>query len=264
MPSSLHRQWIYGLHRKAWTALGIGLPLAIFVTWSCLGTLLMPLPVIIHELGHAITAWAFGCPAVPAFDFRYGGGLTTHYSQIRPLLIVPLGLIAYLGYLVHRDTRRLALVLLLAMVYLALAFTGGWEVVAKAMGHGFELLFAVIFLFRAATGVGIILPAERPLYAMLGFWFTFHNFRFAHGLLTSAEAKAQYAAAKGGGDWMDFAQISRDLQWSQEAVVALCMFLCVMVIPLALYLAAWWIARSPATRKREIAQVEDAEFQQYP
>jgi hypothetical protein len=220
--------------------------------WTCLGNLVMPLPVIIHELGHAITAWAFGCPAVPAFDFRYGGGITAHYNQLRPLLIVPAGLIVYLGYLTRKDPRLLACVCILGVLYAALAFTAGHQVVAKAMGHGMELLFSVIFLFRAMTGVGVLVPAERPLYAMLGLWFDFHNLRFAHGLLTSAEAQQAYASAKGGGDWMDFAQIARDLNWAQDSVVALYMLFCIMTIPVAVYLATWWMARSSTARQREM------------
>jgi hypothetical protein len=255
MPGTPPRQWFFDLHRKAWTALAIGLPLALVLTfWTCLGTIMMPLPVIIHELGHAITAWAFACPAVPAFDFRYGGGVAVHYDQIRVLLLVPAALIIYLGYLARRDIWLVAWVGVLAVVFAALAFTTGREVVIKAMGHGFELFFAVIFLFRAMTGIGVIVPAERPLYAMLGFWFDFHNIRFAHNLMTDPVAQQAYIDAKGGGDWMDFAQISRDVGWSQNSVVALYMFLCIMVIPLSLYLAMWWMQKSPAARAREMPQ----------
>src|SRR5258705_7805858 len=65
------------LSRDAWRALGIGAVLAVVLTLIPFTRILFqPLITIVHELGHAVVAWMFGYPAVPAFDFSYGGGVT--------------------------------------------------------------------------------------------------------------------------------------------------------------------------------------------
>jgi len=40
--------------------------------------------IFFHELGHCVTFWVFGYPAVPAFDFQYGGGMTYPVMGRRP------------------------------------------------------------------------------------------------------------------------------------------------------------------------------------
>lgn len=193
----------------------------------------MPLPVIIHELGHAVAAWFFGRPAIPAFDFHYGGGVTRWLDQSPALAIIVTVALVYLGWRMRHRTVAVLFTGIAVLVYSLLAWTNGHMLLIKASGHGFELLFAGVFLYRALTGFGLRLSIERPLYSMLGLWFLFHNLAFANQLLTSPAARDQYAAAKGGGDWMDFAQLSRDLNMDFSLVVGSYLILCLAVLPLA-------------------------------
>src|SRR4051812_44688730 len=56
------------LSKSAWRALGIGFCIALGISALPFTAILFhPLVTIIHELGHAITAWSFGYPALPAF-----------------------------------------------------------------------------------------------------------------------------------------------------------------------------------------------------
>ena len=104
------------------------------------------------------------------------------------------------------------------------------------MGHGFELLFAIVFLYRAFSGSSIIVPIERPLYAFMGFFIVFIDIRFAHRLMTSAAFRADYGAAKGGGHWMDFSRIAHEfLNVPLTSVAALFFVLCVLT-PIAAFL----------------------------
>ena len=66
------------------------------------------------------------------------------------------------------------------------------------MGHGFELIFAGVFLYRALSGESCHYPVERPLYAMLAFFTLAYDIRFAHGLIFDWQARADYLQGKGG------------------------------------------------------------------
>jgi len=238
MPPHPRAQWYFGLHRQAWQALAIGLIVALLLVNSgCIAAVLMPLPVIIHELGHAVAAWLFGRPAIPAFDFRYGGGITVWANQVPALTLIPYAFLATAGWLLRGRPLAIAAVVVATVLYSLLAWTRAHLIVIEAAGHGFELLFAAIFLHRAMTGWGLKLSVERPLYAILGFWFVFHNIRFAHHLMRDPVSRAEYAAAKGGGDWMDFAQLSRDLNLPFNLVVGIYFMCCLLTLALA-YIAA--------------------------
>src|SRR6266850_2191771 len=77
------------ISREGWRALGLGLLLAAVLTAiPFFRILFFPLITIAHEMGHAVVAWIFGRPAVPAFDFTYGGGVTSIEEDQRISIIV--------------------------------------------------------------------------------------------------------------------------------------------------------------------------------
>ena len=41
-----------------------------------------------HEFGHTVAAWLFGYPAIPAFNFQHGGGLTSIEERQWPLVLL--------------------------------------------------------------------------------------------------------------------------------------------------------------------------------
>ncbi len=197
------------LSREAWRALGLGLLLAAVLTAiPFFRILFFPLITIAHELGHAVTAWAFGYPAVPAFDFTYGGGVTAiEEDQRRGIVAVVYGLFAWAGWRVRRHVPTLLALGGLVALYSSLAFTDGSEVLILAMGHGTELVIAGVFLYRAMSGDALLQVDERPAYAMAGFLILFHDVAFAWGLHTSEFARELYDEGK-GGMLNDFTQVA--------------------------------------------------------
>jgi hypothetical protein len=77
--------------------LGFGLMLAIIVYAIPFTRFVMSaLVTLFHEMGHAVVAWCLGIPALPAFDFTYGGGITS-YGQFH--LSIALAIAGAFGWL---------------------------------------------------------------------------------------------------------------------------------------------------------------------
>lgn len=170
---------------EPWLSLGIGtvltglalyVPLIAMVAW-CLAT-------VIHELGHTATSWLFGSPAIPAFDLKYGGGITRGLAR-QPILVAAVyGVMAYLTYQARGDRKALIKWLVLISLYSVAMATVLHTILTSAMGHGGELVFAGIFLYRALSGCQVLRRGERPLYAFLGLFMLLINIRLAWGLIT--------------------------------------------------------------------------------
>ncbi|MDP6502192.1 MAG: zinc ribbon domain-containing protein, partial [Planctomycetota bacterium] len=90
-----------------WIALAIGLALALSVSFiPLLGPTLSSLTILVHEIGHAATSWLFGYPAIPAFDFSHGGGISSHFGRSTFILIILL--LAQVGLIfAARKSKRL-------------------------------------------------------------------------------------------------------------------------------------------------------------
>jgi hypothetical protein len=183
--------------------------------------LLRPLVTLLHELGHAATAWLLGCPAVPAFDFVYGGGVTHHQYFKLPLGILIGAVWVWLGWTFRRNPRTLALIGLAAAVWL-IAISSEWrrEVVIASMGHGGELILAAILLYMALAGVGWRMPEiERPLGAFAAFFVQFQTMGFAWRLRHDDAFLAWYRDGKGGAMMNDLEVMALDLRiWTGAAL----------------------------------------------
>lgn len=221
---------LYHLDKNAWTSLGIGAALtAVVMLFPFLSFVFRYVTTLVHEIGHAIFGWLFGYPSVPAFDFRYGGGVTMHQDRKIIIVIVVYLLFALLLYIYRRNGLSLIVITALVALYSLSAFTGMHQLIILFMGHGTELIFGSIFFYRALSGSAIVVAAERPLYAFLGFFMYFIDIRFAHRLMTSSTFRADYGDAKGGGHWMDFSRISIDfLHVRLESVAAFFLLFCLL------------------------------------
>lgn len=221
--------WAIGLVSSA---LILAVPFTRFVV-SYLG-------VLVHELGHSAASWIFGYPAIPAFDFTYGGGVSISFERNRGLVLAIVALWGFLLWFYRGVPRMLGLLAALFGLWVLLAATPLHEALGIAMGHGAELLIAGIFLYRAASGSGCQVPqVERPLYAMLGWFLVLEQSWFAWGLLTDPGKRQLYADAKGGGHWMDFSRLALDYVHVPLETVAGAFLLCCLLTPLA----AWVLLR---------------------
>jgi hypothetical protein len=230
-------------------ALAIGAGLAVVLSLVPFTRILFfPLITIVHELGHAVTAWLFGYPAIPAFDFGEGGGVTMTQDRVLPLLLVPYGLFATALWAVRRHVPTVLGVLILGAVYSRMAFTDSHKAAILVMGHGTELLIALVFLHRAMSGTTLLQADERPAYAMCGFLIWLHDVQFAWTLSRSSEAQAAYGEGKSSVE-NDFVVLAADhVNTSVAGIARVFLVACLIgpVIPWLLYryegaIAEWWM-----------------------
>ncbi len=243
------------IDQAGWLALSLGLGLALLSeVLPFLRVLVGYFVVLAHELGHTLVGWLFGYPSIPAFDFTYGGGVTSHFERSPlVLLLVYAGFVALL-WAFRRNALSLAVVAGTAATYTALLLTSGSDIVMIAMGHGTELLIAALFIHRAASGRACRAGGERPLYAWIGFHIVVHNLRFAWGLCTSSFERQVYADAKGGGHWMDFSRLANEFFGvSVETVAGI--FLVSCLLPPLIGLATTWLRPELAALRERLGEV---------
>jgi hypothetical protein len=175
---------------------------------------LSPLVTLLHEFGHAAAAWLLGCPALPAFDLMYGGGITEHHDFQLPLGILVAAAWGWLGWTFRRNPRSLLVIGLCGGAWLV-AVSSEWrrELVIASMGHGGELILGGALLYLALIGRGWRIPEiERPLGAFAGSFVLMHTMKFAWRLRHDAEVLAAYGEGKGGALMNDLEAIALDIK----------------------------------------------------
>lgn len=223
------------IDREGWQAIAAGIVLALLIFASQQVTfLLSPLITLVHELGHALTNWIFGYPAIPAFDFMHGGGMTFNVERM-PFLI---GLIycgfGYLFYVYWQNYLTARTLLGVAIAYTLCAFTGIHDFLVVSMGHGFELIFAGIFMARAISGYACRYSVERPVYAMLAAYVTFYDIQFSWQLIFDPTTRTIYQQGKAGIDH-DLVRIARDIFQVDLNFAAGGMLLATLLTPLVVW-----------------------------
>jgi hypothetical protein len=241
--------------REGWLALGVGALLAACTLASPLASYVFSyFTVLVHEMGHALVGWLYGYPSIPAFDFVYGGGVTSYAERV---VILPLAVqlaLLWLAWIFRGNPVSRALVLGGAAFYGLTAWTPAHEPVITAMGHGTELVIAGIFLHRALSGRACHHRAERLVYAFVGWFVTFENLHFAYHLMTSSFHREVYEAAKGGGHWMDFSVLAeQSLRAPLESVAAAYLVLC--LLPPALAILGNYYASTSAAAIAQLRRV---------
>jgi hypothetical protein len=218
---------------KGWQAIAIGSILTVVVfSIPFLTFVLSPLLIIVHELGHTATNWIFGYPAIPALDFMFGGGVTLQSEARVPLIV---GLVyAGFGYLFYRYWHHVAasrVVLAGAIAYSLCVVTPLQDLLILLMGHGFELGFAGIFLYRARSGYACRNEVERPIYGLLGLYFTVYDIRLTWGLLFDSDIRTTYEQGKGGILDHDLVRIARDYLHSPLSLAVGILLICTLLTP---------------------------------
>lgn len=198
--------WPQSLPPLVWRNLIGGFAIVI-IGWRFLGILLSPFQIMVHELGHAAIAWAFGYPAIPSLDFIHGGGVTAQFPR-SGLILSALGLgVAYLYYRYRQNPLALRCLLIFLIVYGVMALTQLHQDLVVAMGHGLELGMGCLFLFRAVTAANCRTPAEPPIYGFLGAGLWWATVKYAQDLAFSAQSRARYIDPRGlTPDWVILAE----------------------------------------------------------
>lgn len=191
------------------------------------------LVIIIHELGHTVAGWVMGYPSIPAFDFIHGGGITLQLNERWALIpLVFYGLIGFLIYYFRRNQLTVITLTGLAGIYTFAYFTRLSQLFIIAMGHGLELVFICLFLYRALTGWGCQQPGEQTLYGVLGFFMLFYNLNFTRQLLFDATMRELYLMGKGDVLDHDFVRIAREFLGVDLSLVVVLFALCCLLTPL--------------------------------
>ncbi|MCP4214030.1 MAG: hypothetical protein GY765_05195 [bacterium] len=230
-------QPVHPMNKEVRKTLGIGFGISVVVLYlPFLSFIFRYLITLAHEIGHAIFGWLYGYPSIPAFDFAYGGGVTMHQDRKLFIVIIVYILLAALLYMYRGNRLTLGILIGGTALYSLTAFTSLHSMIILFMGHGTELIFGGICFYRALSGSAVVVAAERPLYAFLGFFIFFSDCGFAFRLMTSKMFRADYEAAKGGGHWMDFSRIAEEYLDVRLATVALFFLLLCLLMPVATYL----------------------------
>jgi len=225
-PTRSHEPWIY---------LGIGAITApIFALTPLLGFMGWFLGSLVHEMGHSIVAWFFGMPAFPAISLE-GHAVSMHSDQSLFLAFaVWAGLGALAWYRLEGRARWIALGLVGA-IYPALAFTPAKECLHLLAGHGGELAFATLCLWKTLDGGFTESRLERGLYGTVGWYLLGSNAILCVRLVASASSREWYGENGSFGLTNDMIRVAEDvLGWSLPAVAGLVLLVALGVLPAAI------------------------------
>jgi hypothetical protein len=242
---------VQSFNQESWKIMvaGVCLTVLVFSSWQ-INFLLSYFVVLIHELGHSAISWLFGFPAIPAFDFIHGGGMSV-WSPERWFVLVWLVYVGF-GWLFYRyrhNSLTCQCLWATVLLYSLCAFTPLHTALRILMGHGFELIFAGIFGYRGLSGFACRHAIERPLYLMLSLFTIMYELRFISGLWFDTDARALYLQGKGGLINHDLVLVARDyLHVDLTVVLGLLTFatLATPLITLVLYRYRQWMGYSLA------------------
>jgi hypothetical protein len=236
--------------REPWLYLGIGAITApVFALTPLLGFMGWFLASLVHEMGHAAVAWLFGMPAVPAISLE-GHAAAVHSEQSVPLALLVWGGLALAAWRLLADRARWIALAIVAVLYPALAFTRAGECLHLLAGHGGELAFATLALWKALDGGFTESRLERGLYGTVGWYLVGKNVILCGGLLFSSSSRETYAENGSFGLTNDMIRVAEDvLGWRLQSVALLVLLVALAVPPAAI--ALWRV--SSRIRAREEA-----------
>ena len=199
------------LEQEAYKSLGIGLFLAILISsLPFLSFALSYFVILVHELGHTFAGWLFGYPSIPAFNFVHGGGITLNQDRADSVMILIYLALGFLFFYYRKKKGTLIFLAIFTLIYSWIAFSNIHRGIIIFMGHGFELIFTGIFLYRGFSGYGVRYSLERPLYYMLAFFTFLKDVGFAWNLIYNSEIREIYEDGIGGVIDNDFVILARD------------------------------------------------------
>ncbi|MCB1784163.1 MAG: hypothetical protein KDI13_09215 [Alphaproteobacteria bacterium] len=179
--------------------------------------------VFFHEIGHSLTAWFYGYPSIPTFDFKHGGGLAPFWGDGSFLIVLCVA--ALLGYGIYLLQGWLVMQIVLG-VLIVLELTTFWNEDIRMgmidfMGPGAVPLVAGFLLWRAVFDLAPRGSFERVLNAAFGFGMIFRVFIDSYGLLYNQVHRLLYYQQKGSHGFGDFDKIASRFYWLDFETVVL-------------------------------------------
>jgi len=200
---------------------------------------------LVYEIGHTVFSWMFGIPAMPIFDFKYGGGysvpLTGHSipAQIAVLCTAACGLY-YQKDMINPVVMRVAIAFLIA--FGLIGFTDFYEDVILFMGHGTTAILGGFMLARGMYGVFLTRREERWLNVFVGTFFILDQLKMCNALLHDVEYQMFYETQKGGHGMGDLTRIANNHLWSQDSV-AIFLMLFTIFAAVSIPAAVGWVVK---------------------
>jgi hypothetical protein len=227
---------------EPWLYLGIGIATApVFALTPVLGYMAWFLASLVHEMGHAGLAWLCGMPAVPAIALD-GHAAAMHGEPMAPLALTIWATLVAGTWRLLEGRARIVATALVALGHPLLAFTGLREVVHLLAGHGAELAFAALALWKALDGGFTRSRVERALYSTVGWMLLGRNASLCLGLIRSEAAREEYRGNGSFGLTNDYLRVSEEiLGWPVERVAASMLLAALLVLPAALL--AWRVSK---------------------
>lgn len=223
--------------------IGLGLAIVLFSV-GLFKVLFNGALVLVHEVGHAVTHWAFGRPAIPAVNILYGGGVTITLGQVWLLNVLIYAAIAYLIYWLRPYPRLQGSAVLFTVIYTVCLLTPLNMMLSVAMGHGMELVAIAVCLFLSATGYCCRIPGDRAIYAMLGFFIFFSDVEFSWKLLHDADFRTWYEGGIGGMIDNDFVILATEyFRVNLSVIASLFLASCFLTLGSSLSAAFYAIAK---------------------
>ncbi|MDD7985501.1 hypothetical protein PQO01_11120 [Lentisphaera marina] len=155
------------------------------------------LTILIHELGHSIFGWIYGYPSIPAFDFTYGGGVAMYMQRKIEIIYLTYAVLIYGIYYLRKNIIPLICNIGFLILFIFTSRNEGADIMRVYMGHGTEIAFAAIFLYRGLTGSQSVNNIESCLYIACAFFIFNQNIDFAYSLRNDAAFLANYMQGKG-------------------------------------------------------------------
>jgi len=175
-------------------------------------------------------------PASPAISIDGHAAAVHGEQQLFLLALVALGLAAAAWRFLEGPARWIGLAAAL-VVHPLLALTGGKDLLHLLAGHGAEILFAILCLWKALDGGFTESRLERALYGTVGWFLVGKNAWLAFGLMTSADARALYNENGSFGFTNDYLRVAHEVVGCRLEVVAAGMLVAtVLAVPAALLL----------------------------
>lgn len=195
--------------------------------------------VFFHELGHAVAYWFYGYVTVPAFDFKYGGGVTVPLTD--QLFLLNAALYAFSAYIFwHARGHVFWQIMCVALVlfHLATAYFPIHHVVCIYAGPLAQPIVASYLLTRAWLDLPGRGAGERFFSAAYGFGMIGQVFLNGWALVHNDVWRLVFFEQKGGHGLGDFDKIAEGTNMNFSTAVWVWMGVAViaLIVPVILYI----------------------------